>query len=81
MTGQFTFGMGAFIIENPEKKTDEKAVFAGGIESVSRMYESMLKVKPEAKNDYLDTLVEKRNKGETGQLVENILKRGGCKSK
>ena len=81
LTAQYTFGMGAFIIENPDKAKDETAVFAGGLESVSRRYESMLKVKPEAKNDYLDSLVEKRNKGELGQLVEDILKKGGCKSK
>jgi len=81
LTGQFTFGMGAFIIENPDKAKDEKAIFAGGLESVSRMYESMLKVKPEAKNVYLDSLVDKRTKGEIGQLVNDILSKGGCKSK
>ncbi|MGH9820105.1 MAG: hypothetical protein ACRD43_08030 [Pyrinomonadaceae bacterium] len=35
VTGQFTFGMGAFIIEHPDKANDEKAVFSGGLESVS----------------------------------------------
>ena len=81
LTAQYTFGMGAFIIENPDKAKDEKVVFAGGLESVSRRYESMIKVKPETKNNYLDSLVEKRNKGEISQLVGEILKKGGCKSK
>ena len=81
LTAQYTFGMGAFIIENPDKAKDEAAVFTGGLESVSRRYESMIKVKPETINIYLDSLVEKRTKGELRQLVEDILKKGGCKTK
>jgi hypothetical protein len=80
-TGQFTFGMGAFIVENPAKVNDEKAVYAGGLESVSKMYEARLKEKPNAKNEFLDGLVEKRTKGELGKLVEDVLSKGGCKSK
>lgn len=80
MTGQFTYGMGAFIIENPSKANDKKSVYQGGLESVSKMYESMLKEQPKAKNEFLDALVEKRNKNEVGQLVEAILNKGGCKS-
>lgn len=79
LTGQFTFGMGAFIIENPEKSKDKDAVYAGGLESTSKMYESMLKTKPEAKNQYLDSLVEKRTKGELLQLVTDVLNKGACK--
>lgn len=80
-TGQFTFGMGAFIIEHPDKANDAKAVFQGGLESVSKMYKAMLKQKADAKNEFLDSLVEKRNKGEVGQIVDDILSKGGCKSK
>lgn len=81
ITGQFTYGMGAFIIENPGQAKDEKAVYQGGLESVSRMYESMLKEQPKAKNEFLDGLVERRNKGEVGHFVEDVLSKGGCKSK
>lgn len=80
-TGQFTFGMGAFIIENPDKAEDASATYQGGIESVLKMYESMLKEKPNTKNEFLDSLVEKRNKGEIGQFIAAILSKGGCKSK
>jgi len=80
ITGQFTYGMGSFIIENPGKATDQNAVFQGGLDSVSKMYESMLQ-QPKAKNDFLDSLVEKRNKGEVGKFVEEVLSKGGCKSK
>ncbi len=45
------------------------------------MYEAMLKQKADAKSEFLDSLVEKRNKGEVGQLVDGILGNGGCKSK
>ncbi|CAN5269241.1 hypothetical protein BH20ACI2_BH20ACI2_05180 [soil metagenome] len=79
ITGQFTYGMGSFIIENPNRATDQKAVFQGGLESVSRMYESMLKEQPKARNDFLNGLVEKRNKGEVGKFVEGVLNKGGCK--
>lgn len=81
MTGQFTYGMGAFIIENPDKANDEKAVYQGGLESVSRLYESMLKEQPKAKNEFLDGLVEKRNTGGVGKFVADTLGKGGCKSK
>jgi hypothetical protein len=81
VTTQFTYGMGAFIIENPEKAKDEKAVYKAGIESVTRMYEAILVEKPKAVNDLLDKLLEKRKKDELGQYVEEILKNGGCKSK
>jgi hypothetical protein len=79
ITGQFTYGMGAFIIENPNKATDQKAVFQGGLESVSRMYESMLKEQPKARNDFLNGLVEKRNNGDVGKFVEEVFSKGGCK--
>jgi hypothetical protein len=81
VTGQFTFGMAAFIIEHPDVAAIEKEVYAGGLDSVSRMYESMLKAKPETKNDFLEGLVEKRNKGELGNFVDDILAKGGCKKK
>jgi len=81
LTGQFTYGMGAFIIENPSKAGDQTAVYAGGLESASRMYEAMLKAKPEAKDAFLDSLVETRTKGETAAYVESVLKKGGCKRK
>lgn len=45
------------------------------------MYESMLREQTKARNDFLDGLVEKRNKGEVGKFVEGILNNGGCKSK
>jgi hypothetical protein len=79
MTGQFTYGMGAFIIENPEKAKDDLAVYQGGLESVSRFYETMLKEQPKAKHKFYDDLVEKRNAGELGKFVTDIVSKGGCK--
>lgn len=81
VTVQFTFGMGAFIIENPDKAKDDKAIYQAGLESVTRMYEAILVAKPKATNEDLDKLLEKRKKGELGQHVEDVLKNGGCKSK
>lgn len=79
LTGQFTYGMGSFIIENPTKASDQTAVFAGGLESASRMYEAIVKAKPDAKNAFLDTLVDNRTKGEMSAFVDAILKKGACK--
>ena len=58
VTGQFTFAMGAFIIENPDKAKNDKAIYQAGLESVTRMYEAILAAKPKDTNKDLDKLLE-----------------------
>ena len=73
---QMMFSSAAFIIENPDKAKDEQAVYLAGLEGSLKAYESILKVKPKAKWEFLDGLIEKRNKGELDEYVAEILKKG-----
>ncbi len=71
---QQMFSSAAFIIENPDKAKDDQAVYLAGVEGVLRTYESILKVKPKAKQEFLDGLIEKRGKGELGNYVYEFMK-------
>jgi hypothetical protein len=58
--GQYTIGMAAFKLSNPEKATDENAAQLAGVESALTSYEAMVKEQPKARNAFLDDLVAKR---------------------
>ena len=73
------FSSAAFIIEHQDKATDEPAVYLAGLEGTLKAYEAILKAKPKAKWDFLDDLIEKRNKGELNNYVLEVLKTG-CKN-
>ena len=75
---QMLFGMAAFIIENPDKAKDYKAAYQAGIESSLKVYETVLKEKPKAKTEYLDSLVEKKNKGELSKYIEEATAKDKC---
>ncbi len=68
----YTIAMAAFKLENPDKKSDEKAAQLVGLESALKTYESILKEKPKAKSDTVDSVVSKRNAGELAALVATI---------
>jgi len=68
--GQYTIGMAAFKLENPDKKDDENAAQLAGIESMIRAYETMLKEKSNAKFAGMDELVSKRDRGELKAIVD-----------
>jgi hypothetical protein len=59
----------AFAITNPDKAHDDLAVYTAAVEGALRAYESILRVKPNAKWPFLEDLIEKRGKGE---LVEYV---------
>src|SRR5204862_5297515 len=59
----------AFIIMNLEKAQDNVAVYTAGVEGALRTYESILKTKPKAKCQFLDDLIDQRNKGELAEHV------------
>lgn len=68
LIGQYTIGMAAFKLQNPENK-DENAAQQAGIESALKAYESILQKKPKTKHAGMDDLVAKRNSGELAELV------------
>ena len=75
--GQYTLGMAAFKLANPEKAKDEDAAQMAGIESALTSYEAMVKEQPKAKNTFLDDLVAKRGDGSLPKHVAD----NNCKSK
>ena len=77
LTGQYTIGMAAFKLANPDKASDENAAQLAGIESAVASYESMVKVQPKATTPFMDQLLAKKADGSLAQFVlEN-----NCKDK
>jgi hypothetical protein len=79
IVGQMMFSTAAFIIEHPDKEKDDEATYQAGLEGSLRAYESILKTKPNARWPFLDDLIARREKGELGAYVQDILKQGKCK--
>ncbi len=73
LVGQLYFGNAAWAIQNPDKATNREAMFAGGLESTVRVYESLIKAKPRWRWPILDDLRSRVKKGTLPQYVgENI---------
>ena len=70
LLAQYSMGMAAFKLSNPDKAKDENAAQLAGMESMLRAYENMVKEKPKAKFQALEDLVAKRDKGELKKFVE-----------
>ncbi len=70
LTGQYTIGMAAFKLANPDRKNDENAAQLAGIESMLKAYEAMIAEKPKSKFDGMDTLIAKRDKGELKAIID-----------
>ncbi len=66
---QYTLGMGAFKLTNPEKAQDEAAIQLAGIESSLRFYEAIVKEKPKTKSAFMDELLAKRSAGSLSEYV------------
>ena len=67
--GQYTIGMAAFKLANPDKAKDEQAAQLAGIDSALTSYESMVKEQPKARNAFMDDLLSKRATGALAQYV------------
>ena len=63
------FAGAAFTIEHPEKAREDIAVYHAGVEGALRLYEVLLKSKPDARSAFLDELVAMRDQG---KLVDYI---------
>lgn len=69
LLGQYTIGMAAFKLSNPEKAADENAVQQAGIESALISYEAIAKEKPKARDPFMDGLLAKRGDGSLAKYV------------
>jgi len=63
ITRQYMLASAAFLIENPDKAADTKAMNLAAVESVLRTYQAILKEKPDAKAKPLDDLLKKQGAG------------------
>ena len=77
---QQTFGMGVFKLENPDRKSDEKAAQLAGFESMLRAYEVMVQENNKARNAELDSLLAKHKAGELRSIVDGAFDKGKCGS-
>jgi hypothetical protein len=71
LLAQYSMGMAAFKLLNPDKLKDDNAAQLAGMESMLKAYENMVKEKPKAKFQPIDDLIAKRDKGELKKLVED----------
>jgi hypothetical protein len=74
---QLMYSSAAFIIRNPDKATDDVAVYQAGLEGSLAAYEAILKTKPKARWAFLDDLLQKRNAGQLRAYVESSME--NCK--
>jgi len=75
--GQYTIGMAAFKLANPDKAKDEQAAQLAGIDSALTSYEAMVKEQPKARNAFMEDLLAKRATGALAQYVAEH----NCKNK
>lgn len=75
--GQYTIGMAAFKLSNPEKAKDEDAVQFAGIESALIAYRAMMTEQPKARSAFLDDLVAKSADGS----LPNYVVQNNCKDR
>ncbi len=68
---QVVFSAAAFAIEHQDKRRDDIAQYIAGVEGALRVYEVLLKSKPDAKSAFLDEFLAKRDHGE---LVDHVAK-------
>jgi hypothetical membrane protein len=68
------FSAAAFAIEHRDKARDHHAQYHAGVEGALRVYEALLKSKPDAKSAFLDDLLAKRDRGELADHVAKLAK-------
>ena len=74
---QYTIGMAAYKLSNPDKVQDEYAVQLAGVGSAVTSYEAIVAGQPKAKNAFMDDLLTKRDQGALAAYV----KENNCKDK
>jgi hypothetical membrane protein len=68
------FSAAAFAIEHRDKARDQHAQYHAGVEGALRVYEALLKSRPDAKSAFLDDLLAKRDHGGLAEHVAKLAK-------
>ena len=77
LVGQYTIGMAAFKLTNPDKASDDGAAQLAGIQSALIAYETMVGQEPKAKVQFMDDLLSRRSDNSLAKYVAE----NNCKSK
>jgi hypothetical protein len=70
ITRQYMLASTAFLVENPDKGVDTKALNLAAVESVLKTYGAILQQKPEAKAKPLDDLLKKQSQGKLADSLK-----------
>jgi hypothetical protein len=71
VTQQIIFSAAAFKLEHPDHLRNDTGAYIAGVEGALRVYQILMKSVPDAKLDFLDDLVAKRDRGE---LADHVIK-------
>jgi len=69
LSSQLLISSAAFVIEHPDKSSDNVAQSLGGMEGVLKAYTSILKTDPQAKAASLDEYLQKQKEGKLAEVV------------
>jgi len=76
LLAQYTIGMAAFKLSNPDKASDDGAAQLAGFQSALIVYEAIVAQEPKAKLQFMDDLLAKRADGSLPKyLTENNCKK------
>jgi len=71
---QLLISIAAFLIEHPEKSSDNLAKSVAGMESVLKAYTAILKTDPQATAPSLDEYLQKEKEGKLAEAVQEKIK-------
>ena len=69
LLGQMMYSQAKFVIENPDRASDQEAAYLAGVEGVLRTWAAIKAAKPKAKFPLLDELAERQR---AGTLAEHV---------
>ena len=70
ITRQYMLASGAFIIENPDKAGDTKAMNLAAVQSALKVYSGVLRQKPDAKWKPFEDLLKKQSQGKLDESLQ-----------
>lgn len=77
LIAQLTLSSAAFVIEHPDRASDNLGQYTAGVEGVLKAYNAILTTKPDAKSKALDELAQKQAQGTLDEYMREAVQ--GCK--
>lgn len=71
MTVQLTLSSGAFVIEHPDRASDQLAQYVAGAEGALNAYKAILQIHPETKSKELDRMLAMESRGGLSDYVKD----------